>query len=169
MKRILLTIGHKCVNTHKRAMKIMKLKDKNLRKEIGKTCVCFNLRRAARQVTQRFDRTLRQSGLKTNQFSILMASYDPDGIRLTRMAKILGMERTTLTRNLALLEKVGLVSIEPGDDRRERNISITEKGAGLLEKAFPLWQQAQREVVGLIGGDKIEGLMTGLHEVARKL
>jgi DNA-binding MarR family transcriptional regulator len=150
-------------------MKIMKLKNKKLRNDIGYNCVCFNLRRAARQVTQRFDRSLRQSGLKANQFSILMASYDPDGIRLTRMAKILGMERTTLTRNLALLEKLGLVSIEPGDDRRERNIRITEKGAGLLEKALPLWQKAQREIVELIGRDKVDGLLFGLHEVARKL
>jgi DNA-binding MarR family transcriptional regulator len=150
-------------------MKIMILKNKKLRNDIGYNCVCFNLRRAARQVTQRFDRTLRQSGLKANQFSILMASYDPDGIRLTRMAKSLGMERTTLTRNLALLEKLGLVSIDPGDDRRERNIRITEKGAGLLEKALPLWQKAQREIVELIGRDKIDGLLSGLHEVARKL
>jgi len=147
----------------------MKLSNKNLRKEIGKTCVCFNLRRAARQVTQRFDRTLRQSGLKANQFSILMASYDQAGILLTRMAKTLGMERTTLTRNLAFLERLEMVSIEPGDDRRERRIRITEKGAGLLEKALPLWQQAQREIVELIGGDKWEGLLSGLHEVARKL
>jgi DNA-binding MarR family transcriptional regulator len=150
-------------------MKVMKLSNKNLRKEIGKTCVCFNLRRAARQVTQRFDRTLRQSGLKANQFSILMASYDQAGILLTRMAKTLGMERTTLTRNLAFLERLEMVSIEPGDDRRERRIRITEKGAGLLEKALPLWQQAQREIVELIGGDKWEGLLSGLHEVARKL
>jgi len=147
----------------------MKLSNKNLRKEIGKTCVCFNLRRAARQVTQRFDRTLRQSGLKANQFSILMASYDQAGILLTRMAKTLGMERTTLTRNLAFLERLEMVSIEPGDDRRERRIRITEKGAGLLEKALPLWQQAQREIVELIGGDRWEGLLSGLHEVARKL
>lgn len=147
----------------------MKLKNKKLRNDIGYNCVCFNLRRAARQVTQRFDRTLRQSGLKANQFSILMASYDPDGILLTRMAKILGMERTTLTRNLALLEKLGLVSIDPGDDRRERKIRITEKGAGLLEKALPLWQKAQYEIVELVGRDKIDGLLFGLHEVARKL
>ena len=147
----------------------MKLKNKKLRNDIGYNCVCFNLRRAARQVTQRFDRTLRQSGLKANQFSILMASYDPDGILLTRMAKILGMERTTLTRNLALLEKLGLVSIDPGDDRRERKIRITEKGAGLLEKALPLWQKAQHEIVELVGRDKIDGLLFGLHEVARKL
>ena len=147
----------------------MKLKNKKLRNDIGYNCVCFNLRRAARQVTQRFDRTLRQSGLKANQFSILMASYDPDGILLTRMAKILGMERTTLTRNLALLEKLGLVSIDPGDDRRERKIRITEKGAGLLEKALPLWQKAQHVIVELVGRDKIDGLLFGLHEVARKL
>jgi DNA-binding MarR family transcriptional regulator len=150
-------------------MEATKLSNKNLRKEIGKTCVCFNLRRATRLVTQRFDRALRQLGLKANQFSILMASYGPEGILLTRMAKALGMERTTLTRNLVPLEQMGVVSSEPGEDRRERRIKITEKGSALLEKALPLWQQAQRDIMESLGGETWVGLLSGLHEVARKL
>lgn len=150
-------------------METENLNNRSMRKEIGRTCACFNLRRAARLVTQRFDRHLRQSGLKTNQFTILMASYDQDGILLTRMAGILGMERTTLTRNLAPLERLGLITTEPGDDRRERRIRITEAGIELMEKALPLWREAQKEVVETIGPEKWSGLLSGLHEVARKL
>ncbi|MCG8683706.1 MAG: MarR family transcriptional regulator [Desulfobacterales bacterium] len=131
--------------------------------------MCFNLRRAARLVTQKFDKALRPSGLKANQFSILMASYDQDGILLTRMAKALGMERTTLTRNLAHLEKLGMISVESGDDKRERIIRITDKGADLLEKALPLWQKAQDDIVALIGRKKRRELLSGLYELGRKI
>ncbi len=150
-------------------MENRKLQDKFLRREIGNTCVCFNLRRAARLVTQKFDKALRPSGLKANQFSILMASYDQKGTLLTRMAKALGMERTTLTRNLAHLEKLEMVTIRPGQDRRERIITITEKGADSLEKALPLWQKAQRDIVNIMGREKRREMLSGLCEVGRRL
>ncbi len=147
----------------------MNLNDQKVRWEIGKNCACFNLRRAARLVTQRFDRAFREAGITANQFSILMASYDQKDILLTRMAKILGMERTTLSRNLSLLERRGVVSIEPGGDRRERRIAITKKGIELLEKALPFWQQAQEEVMESVGSEEWEGMLTRLHRVAKGL
>lgn len=147
----------------------MQLNDQRIRWEIGKGCACFNLRRAARLVTQRFDKIFREAGITANQFSILMASYNQEGTLLTRMAKTLGMERTTLTRNLSLLERLGVVSIEPGGDRRERRIAITKKGIELLEKALPLWQRAQKEVMESVGQEEWEGLITGLHKVAKGL
>jgi DNA-binding MarR family transcriptional regulator len=155
-------------------MSIVKGSDVNLsdhkeRREIGKTCACFNLRRAARLVTQRFDRAFREAGLTANQFSILMASYDQEGILLTKMAGILGMERTTLSRNLSLLERREVVSIEPGGDRRERRIAITKKGVELLGKALPLWERAQKEVMESVGPEEWEGMLTGLHRVAKEL
>lgn len=145
------------------------LHDKFLRREIGNRCICFNLRRAARLVTQQYDKTFQRSGLKVNQFSILIACYDPDGILLTGLAKRLGMDRTTLTRNLAHLENLGVVSIKSGDDRRERIVRVTDKGADLLEKAYPLWQQAQREIVSQIGRGGFKELLSSLHEVGKKL
>ena len=147
----------------------MDLTDKELRKEIGRTCACFNLRRAARLVTQRFDSVLRESGIKATQLSILMAAYRQEDIRLTRMARTLGMERTTLTRNLALLEKRDMLSVEEGRDRRERRVNITPKGVKLLHGALPLWKMAQSEVVDAVGPKKWDAMLSGLHEVARKL
>ncbi|EFK05801.1 transcriptional regulator, MarR family [delta proteobacterium NaphS2] len=147
----------------------MDLRDKEMRKEIGLSCACFNLRRAARLVTQRFDRILRESGITANQFSILMAVYDRERILLTKLAGVLGMERTTLSRNVSLLTRMGMISTEAGSDRRQRNIIITKEGIILLEKALPLWQRAQREVVDVIGPEKWKGLLSGLHSLAKTL
>jgi len=147
----------------------MVLRDEGLRRDIGRSCACFNLRRAARLVTQRFDRAFRDSGITANQFSILMAAYDQEGILLTRLARTLGMERTTLTRNVSLLERMGMVSTTMGRDRRERKIAITADGRHLLEKTLPLWEKAQNGVVGTIGQETWEELLNGLHAVARKL
>jgi len=147
----------------------MDLTDKELRKEIGRTCACFNLRRASRLVTQRFDRVLRGSGLRATQLPILMAAYQQEDIRLIRMAGILGMERTTLTRNLALLARRDLLRVDEGFDRRERRITITPKGVKLLDLALPLWKKAQSEVVDAVGPKKWDAMLSGLHEVARSL
>jgi len=107
--------------------------------------------------------------MTANQFSVLMAAYDQEGILLTKLAKTLGMERTTLSRNVSLLERMGMVSTTMGDDRRERKIAITVKGIALLEEMLPLWQKAQNEVVEAIGQKKWEGLLAGLHGVAKSL
>lgn len=147
----------------------MNLSNERTRREIGKSCACFNMRRAARLVTQRFDRAFRDSNLTANQFSVLMASYSQEDILLTRLAKILGMERTTLSRNLSILERRKMVSIAMGADRRERRIAITKKGITLLERTLPLWQRAQNEVVDLVGPEEWEGLLSGLHKVAKGL
>jgi DNA-binding MarR family transcriptional regulator len=147
----------------------MDLSDKRVRQNIANACTCFNLRKAARLVTQRFDLTLRSCGINANQLSVLLGACDQDGILLTRMAKNLGMERTTLSRNLSLLEHRGMLSIEVGADKRERRIGITGKGRTLLEKAFPFWEKAQNEVVELLGRKKWEELLSGLHEVGKKL
>ena len=147
----------------------MDLRDREMRKEIGLSCACFNLRRAARLVTQRFDRILRESGITANQFSILMAVYDRERILLTKLAGVLGMERTTLSRNVSLLTRMGMISTEAGSDRRQRNIIITKQGIILLEKALPLWQRAQKEVVDAIGPEKWKGLLLGLHSLAKTL
>jgi DNA-binding MarR family transcriptional regulator len=147
----------------------LNLSNERTRREIGKSCACFNMRRAARLVTQRFDQAFRDSNLTANQFSVLMASYSQKDILLTRLAKTLGMERTTLSRNLSILERRKLVSIAMGADRRERRIAITKKGITLLERTLPLWQRAQNEVVDLVGPEEWEGLLSGLHKVAKGL
>jgi DNA-binding MarR family transcriptional regulator len=143
--------------------------DKKLSREIGASCACFNLRRAARLVTQRYERALKGTGLKATQFSVLVAAGYEEGLLLTKMARLLGLDRTSLTRNLNVMTARGLVTVTAGDDKRERQISITPRGREALAAALPLWQKVQAEIVAALGPEKWSGLLSGLHEVARKV
>jgi DNA-binding MarR family transcriptional regulator len=109
-------------------------------------CACFNVRKAARALTALYDRALAPTGLRATQSTLLVALARAGNIPLTRLAGILGMDRTTLTRNLEPLERDGLVAVRPGADRRVKLAGITEKGRKALAAAMPLWREAQRQI-----------------------
>ncbi len=134
-------------------------------KEIGRSCACYNLRRAARATTRLYDDFLRPSGLRSTQYSMLMVARVLGPVTLTKLAEITVTERTTLTRNLTILEKKGLIVIEPGKDRRERQVSITERGLKVLMEAIPLWEAAQAHIEEGLGGDRMDSLLKDLSEI----
>jgi len=134
-------------------------------KEIGRSCACYNLRRAARATTRLYDDFLRPSGLRSTQYSMLMVARVLGPVTLTKMAEMTVTERTTLTRNLTILEKKGLIVIEPGKDRRERQVSITERGQEVLIAAIPLWEAAQAHIEQGLGGDRMGRLLKDLSEI----
>ena len=136
--------------------------------DIGRRCACFNLRRAARLVTKRFDDAFRDFGLKATQLSVLMAIYYAPHRPLSRLARMLGIDRTSLTRNLKILQGKGLVLVKDGDDKRERRIGVTSEGERMLREVFPIWRKVQSEVEEALGGEHWGNLLSGLHEVARK-
>jgi len=74
-------------------------------------------------------------------------------------------ERTTLTRNLTILDKMGFILIEPGQDRRERQVSITEQGKRVLMEAIPLWEAAQAHTEQGLGGDRMGSMLKDLSEI----
>jgi DNA-binding MarR family transcriptional regulator len=96
---------------------------------------------------------------------MLMAARLRGPVTLTKLAKMTVTERTTLSRNLTILEKKGLVLIEPGEDRRERQVSITKRGQEVLLEAMPLWEAAQAHIEQGLGGDRMGGLLEGLAEI----
>lgn len=114
-------------------------------------CACFNLRKAARAVTQMYEAALASTGIHATQFSVLVALAVADGAPLSRVADGLVMDRTTLTRNLRPLARRGWVRIEAGEDRRERTLGLTRSGRAALERALPLWQQAQADLQERLG------------------
>jgi DNA-binding MarR family transcriptional regulator len=107
------------------------------------TCVCFNVRKAARAVTQLYDAVLRPSGLRVTQFSILAVLARSGPLTQSRLARATVTDRTTLTRNLRPLVARGLIRVARGEDGREREIGLTEPGRRALAKAYPLWKEAQ--------------------------
>jgi DNA-binding MarR family transcriptional regulator len=114
-------------------------------------CVCFHLRRSARTVTQFYDRTLAPSGLRATQFTLMTVVRRTGGLPFSSLADVLGMDRTTLTRNLRPLEREGLVKIEPGSDRRVRLVRLTSRGERKQAEAEPLWAKAHARVTDGIG------------------
>jgi DNA-binding MarR family transcriptional regulator len=139
--------------------------------EVARSCACFNLRKAARAVTQHYEAALEPTGILATQMSVLVALSLAEQAPLSRVADGLVMDRTTLTRNLRPLHRRGWVRIEPGDDRRERMLSLTRSGRAALDRALPLWQQAQARLLAHIGDARLARLLMdlrGLTSAARE-
>jgi DNA-binding MarR family transcriptional regulator len=107
-------------------------------------CICSAYRRATRSLTQHYEAQFRGSGLRGTQFTVLATLAQTGPIPSTRLAKRLGMERTTLTRNLKPLEDRSLIAISTTLDARVREVAITKEGTALALKLLPRWQQAQK-------------------------
>lgn len=133
--------------------------------EIATLCACFNVRRAARAVTQLYDRELAPAGLRATQVTLLVALARAGALPFTRLAAVLGMDRTTLTRNLAPLERDGLVALRPGADRRVKLATITPRGREVLEQAIPLWRRAQRHITQGIGAGQWNAIRRQLQRI----
>ena len=137
--------------------------------QAGSTCACFNLRKTSRVITQHFDEVLKPSGLLATQFTILVALAMAKSATINELAEMLVIDRTTLTRNLRPLEREGWSKSEPGQDQRTRVITLAPKGAAVLAKALPLWQQAQSTVEEALGQQRWNTLLTHLVEATTLL
>ena len=116
-------------------------------------CFCLASRQAARKITRLYDSHMQESGVRATQFTILSQLMLRGEMPIGKLAGILGMERTTLTRNLTLLEQRKWISVKAGDDPRSRIIGITAQGRGIVRRGFPYWSKAQAQVGKMLGAD----------------
>jgi DNA-binding MarR family transcriptional regulator len=129
-------------------------------------CLCNALRQASRAVSRLYDEELRGVGLRTTQYSLLSILARAGHVRQGDLSGLTHLEETTLSRNLRPLVAVGWVSVQSGDDRREKLVTITEAGTAKLAKARPAWQRAQKRTQALLPEGAWHGLMAILPEVA---
>jgi len=106
-------------------------------------CACSAARRRSRELTRFYEQAMRRSGLRAAQFNLLATLIQTGPMPATRLADFLGLERTTLTRNLRPLVRDGHVSVEQGADRRVHKVAVTPKGVEAAGNAFPFWRKAQ--------------------------
>lgn len=116
------------------------------------SCVCLHVQRAARAVARRFDEALRPLELTNGQFSLLMSLNNPVPPSMTTIARVLAMDRTTLTAALKPLERRGLVKVtaDPAD-RRSRVMTLTPVGKERLAAAVPVWKRMHVAIERLVG------------------
>ena len=131
------------------------------------TCTCGELRKAARAITLLYDNAFKSSGLLSTQFGVLQIICDIDSIRISDLAGKLGMDRTTLTRNLSVLERQGFIQISQGKDHRTRIVTATQKGRSAVAKAILLWNEVQHKVKQEMGESSWRELMQNLGQLLR--
>lgn len=111
------------------------------------TCLCLHTQRAARALARRFDMALKPVGITSGQFSLLMSLNRPEPPKLGSVAKLLAMDRTTLTANLKPLEQRGFINATPDPtDRRARLLQLTAAGRLVLADAIPIWRRIHAEI-----------------------
>lgn len=122
-------------------------------------CLCLAARRASRAITREFDQALRAHGLRATQFTLLAALHLAGPKSIGDLAELLSADRTTLTRNLAVAEQHGWVSLRTDrGDARSRIAAITPRGSRALEAALPAWRETQQKLVDTIGPQAVASL-----------
>lgn len=132
-------------------------------------CVCFNLRRVTRVVTQFFDAEMRRYGIRPTQGSVLTVLMAKDRWSMEELSDWLGMERTTLVRNLRPLQRDGWVRVGGGGRGRRVELAITAKGRKQIEKLAPAWKSAQSAVVKTLGKQRWSSILSDLGKAAQTL
>jgi DNA-binding MarR family transcriptional regulator len=132
-------------------------------------CVCFNLRRVTRVVTQFFDAEMRRHGIRPTQGSILRALNAKESWSMAELSDWLGMDRTTLLRNLRPLQRDGLAQAVGGGRGVRVELSITAKGRKKIKESQPAWRSAQRTAVKALGEHRWSAILSDLETAALAL
>jgi DNA-binding MarR family transcriptional regulator len=131
-----------------------------LARQVRDTCMCLHVQRAARAVARRYDEALRPVDLTNGQFSLLMSLNRDQPPSIGETARLLGMDRTTLTAYLKPLARRGLLETTVDrTDKRSRVIALTRAGRRILGAAVPLWREAQAQTERLVAS-RLDALRT---------
>jgi DNA-binding MarR family transcriptional regulator len=127
-------------------------------------CTNMQLRQLMRRVGQHYDVELARAGLKTTQFSLLTAVEKFGPLQPGELARKLGLQASTLTRNLKPLVAAGLLVLGPGPDGRSRLVAITEAGRAKRAEAKAMWKHAQLALNRLLGDERVMALHRLIQE-----
>jgi DNA-binding MarR family transcriptional regulator len=132
-------------------------------------CLCAQTRRVDRLLNRIYDDALRPLGINTMQKSLLTSiGRFPEGIDTAILCQRLALDRSTLTRNLTMLQQMGFVAVSANElDRRKRTATLTDSGRATEAASEPLWSEAQRQVVEAVGLDRAVEMTTLLADVER--
>ena len=131
-------------------------------------CMCASFRRASRVLTQHYDSALRPLGLRVTQFTLLQALSLAGEVSQGTLGEILAIDSTTLTRTLAIMKRQGWIASRPGEDHRERRLSLSKAGGAEYKRALPHWEKVQQELRAQFGNKRWNELLNLTNEVTAK-
>ena len=130
-------------------------------------CNCLAIRQAARHVTQFYDQLFAPTGLRATQFAILSRLRNAGPMSINALAALLVMDRTTLGRNILPLQRDGLIEVAASaDDRRRRELRLTDAGLQMHRDAVARWEEAQQRFNTVFGDERAAALRDMLREVS---
>ena len=128
-------------------------------------CACATARQVARSLTQLYDSWLRAASLEAPQFALMAALSQGDGANQAGLARRFALDKTTMSRNVRLLEREGLVARTSGRDRRERRLTLTAEGRARLQAARPAWRLAQQALRATMSGPEWNAMLRAFRTV----
>lgn len=133
----------------------------------AQTCTAANVRRSSRAITRFYANYLSDLDLEPTQYSLLVACALLESVTLSNLADLFVIDRSTLARNLAIMERNGLININKGEDKRTRIIKLTKNGENILSKAIPLWKKAQQEIENNFGHKRLTNLINEMKTLTQ--
>lgn len=133
-------------------------------------CACANLRKAARIVTQAYEKKMAPTGLKVTQYYMLVNIAQHRNISISQLGEIMLLDQSTVTRNVNILKESGYVRITRDiNDSRTKSVSITGDGLAKIEEATPIWSQLQGKVENGIGKETYSELLETLKQLQKSI
>jgi len=133
-------------------------------------CLAGNLRAASRLATRRYDAELRETGLRITQVAILAQVKRRESVTISELAADLSSERSVIARDVAVLERDGLLTVTiDSKDRRARNVALTKVGRARLRSAGPAWRRAQQQMREALGQALADDLLGTTRAVVAAL
>jgi DNA-binding MarR family transcriptional regulator len=133
---------------------------KEIYKRLLAPCAWSQVSRFATKLSSLYDALLSPEGLTITQYSLLEDIERAGQLSHAALAEKVGMDRTTLTRNLRPLTRAKWVTVGIGKDRRQRLLQLTAAGRRKLLRSLPLWEEAQRKFLSQIGTESLQELRT---------
>ena len=121
-------------------------------------CTNFKLRQLVRAVARHYDAEIASAGLRGTQYSLLSHLVRHEPVQPVELARLMGLDASTLTRNLRVLVDLGWVKQGPGEDARSRLIRLTPAGRAKQAEARRYWKKAQAGLNERLGADQVAAL-----------
>lgn len=119
-------------------------------------CYCTNLRRSAGFISDFYDNAMQETGLTVAQYYLLINLSRLETANITHWAQRVGLDRSTMVRNISVLEKRGFVELTEGHGKA---YTLTSYGLETLNATIPIWNSAQKQIEEFLGKDDAEAIL----------
>lgn len=119
-------------------------------------CYCTNLRRSANAISDFYDRELKETGITISQYYLLINLKRLENANITHWAECVGLDRSTMVRNIKLLESRGFIERTVGHGK---TFALSEVGEMTLAAAIPIWEKAQKKMESFLGEEDSEAIL----------